>query len=79
LGFFYDWANSVSAYNSVSNFSYFYEALFSDGNHIFLFFGYNLKKNSALISFVTAAFSFQFYLALLSGIADYVVGNKNPS
>ena len=74
---FYDWANSVYTLSIVSAiFPIFYEALFSDGNHYISVFGYNFK-NSALISFVTAAaFMLVSILSpLLSGIADYV-GNK---
>jgi len=74
---FYDWANSVYTLTIVSAiFPIFYEALFSNGNHYISIFGYNLK-NSALISFVTAAaFMLVSILSpLLSGIADYV-GNK---
>ncbi|TDD74986.1 MFS transporter [Flavobacterium caseinilyticum] len=74
---FYDWANSVYTLTIASAvFPIFFEALFSDRDHYIDVFGLNLK-NSALISFVTAA---AFLLVacmspLLSGIADYV-GNK---
>jgi len=74
---FYDWANSVyPLVISSSIFPIFYEALFSDRNHYIEVFGMNLK-NSALISFVTAAafLMVAFFSPLLSGIADYV-GNK---
>jgi len=74
---FYDWANSVYTLTIVSAiFPIFYEALFSNGNHYISIFGYNLK-NSALISFVTAAayMLVSILSPLLSGIADYV-GNK---
>jgi UMF1 family MFS transporter len=74
---FYDWANSVYTLTIASAiFPIFYEALFSDRSHYIAVFGFNLK-NSALISFVTAAaFLLVSILSpLLSGIADYV-GNK---
>ena len=74
---FYDWANSVYTLTIASAiFPIFYEALFSDRSHYISIFGYNVK-NSALISFVTAAaFLIVSVLSpLLSGIADYV-GNK---
>ncbi len=74
---FYDWANSVyPLVISSAIFPIFYEALFSDRNHYIHVFGAELK-NSALISFVTAAafLVVAFISPLLSGIADYV-GNK---
>ena len=74
---FYDWANSVYTLTIASAvFPIFYEALFADRSHYISVFGYNFK-NSALISFVTAAaFMLVSILSpLLSGIADYV-GNK---
>ena len=74
---FYDWANSVYTLTIASAiFPIFYEALFSDDNPYIHVFGFNLK-NSALISFVTAAafLLVAFISPLLSGIADYV-GNK---
>ncbi|SHG24683.1 MFS transporter, UMF1 family [Flavobacterium segetis] len=74
---FYDWANSVYTLTIASAvFPIFYEALFSDRSHYISILGFNLK-NSALISFVTAAaFMLVSILSpLLSGIADYV-GNK---
>jgi UMF1 family MFS transporter len=74
---FYDWANSVyPLVISSAVFPIFYEALFSDRDHYIDVFGMNLK-NSALISFVTAAafLIVAFISPLLSGIADYV-GNK---
>ena len=74
---FYDWANSVyPLVISSAVFPIFYEALFSDRDHYIDVFGMNLK-NSALISFVTAAafLVVAFISPLLSGIADYV-GNK---
>jgi len=74
---FYDWANSVyPLVISSAIFPIFYEALFSDRNHYIHVFGTELK-NSALISFVTAAafLVVAFISPLLSGIADYV-GNK---
>jgi len=74
---FYDWANSVyPLVISSAVFPIFYEALFSDKDHYIDVFGMNLK-NSALISFITAAafLVVAFISPLLSGIADYV-GNK---
>ena len=74
---FYDWANSVYTLVIASAiFPIFYEALFSDRSHYIQVFGMNMK-NSALISFVTAAafLLVAFFSPLLSGIADYV-GNK---
>lgn len=74
---FYDWANSVyPLVISSAVFPIFYEALFSGREHYIHVFGMSLK-NSALISFVTAAafLLVAFMSPLLSGIADYV-GNK---
>jgi MFS transporter, UMF1 family len=74
---FYDWANSVYTLTIASAvFPIFYEALFSDRDHYIDVFGLHLK-NSALISFITAAafLVVSFFSPLLSGIADYV-GNK---
>lgn len=74
---FYDWANSVyPLVISSAVFPIFYEALFSDRDHYISVFGLSLK-NTALISFVTAAafLKVAFISPLLSGIADYV-GNK---
>ncbi|WP_298221682.1 MFS transporter [Flavobacterium sp.] len=74
---FYDWANSVyPLVISSAIFPIFYEALFSDRNHYIHLFGTEIK-NSALISFVTAAAFLVVAVIspLLSGIADYV-GNK---
>jgi len=74
---FYDWANSVyPLVISSAIFPIFYEALFSDRNHYIHIFGTEIK-NSALISFVTAAafVVVAFISPLLSGIADYI-GNK---
>src|SRR5690606_14630514 len=74
---FYDWANSVYTLTIASAvFPIFYDALFSEDNHYIDVFGFHLK-NSALISFVTAAafLVVSFISPLLSGIADYV-GNK---
>lgn len=74
---FYDWANSVYTLTIASAiFPIFYESLFSDDNHYIHVFGTDLK-NSALISFLTAAafLVVAFISPLLSGIADYV-GNK---
>jgi UMF1 family MFS transporter len=74
---FYDWANSVyPLVISTAIFPIFYEALFSDRDHYIFVFGGSLK-NSALISFVTAAAFLAVALIspFLSGIADYI-GNK---
>jgi UMF1 family MFS transporter len=74
---FYDWANSVyPLVISSAIFPIFYESLFSDRDHYITVFGMSLK-NSALISFVTAAAFLMVAIIspLLSGIADYV-GNK---
>lgn len=74
---FYDWANSVYTLTIASAvFPIFYEALFSERDHYIDVFGLHLK-NSALISFITAAafLVVSFISPLLSGIADYV-GNK---
>ncbi len=73
---FYDWANSVyPLVISSAIFPIYYGALFSESNIISLF-GYDVK-NTAMISFVTAAafFIVAFMSPLLSGIADYI-GNK---
>lgn len=74
---FYDWANSVyPLVISSAIFPIFYEALYSDRSHYLHVFGMEFK-NTALISFVTAA-AFLVVACispLLSGIADYV-GNK---
>jgi len=74
---FYDWANSVyPLVISSAVFPIFYEALFSDRSPYIHVFG-STVKNSALISFVTAAAFLVVAVIspLLSGIADYV-GNK---
>jgi UMF1 family MFS transporter len=74
---FYDWANSVYTLTIASAvFPIFYESLFTPDNHYIHVFGLHLK-NSALISFTTAAafLVVSFISPLLSGIADYV-GNK---
>jgi UMF1 family MFS transporter len=74
---FYDWANSVyPLVISSAVFPIFFESLFTDRSHYIAVFGMSLK-NSALISFVTAAafLLVAFISPLLSGIADYV-GNK---
>jgi len=74
---FYDWANSVyPLVISSAIFPIFYESLFSDRSHYIEVFGMSLK-NSALISFVTAAafLMVAIFSPILSGIADYV-GNK---
>jgi UMF1 family MFS transporter len=74
---FYDWANSVyPLVISSAVFPIFFESLFTDKSHYINVFGLTLK-NTALISFVTAAafLVVAFISPLLSGIADYV-GNK---
>lgn len=74
---FYDWANSVYTLTIASAiFPIFYNALFEKDQHYIEVFGTSVK-NSALISFVTAAafLVVAFISPLLSGIADYV-GNK---
>ncbi len=74
---FYDWANSVySLVIASAVFPIFYNALFDEGNPYVNLFGYDFK-NSALISFVTAAafLCVAVFSPLLSGIADYT-GNK---
>lgn len=74
---FYDWANSVYPLVITSAvFPIFYMALFSKDHPYIHVFGSEVK-NSALISFVTAAafLVVAFISPLLSGIADYV-GNK---
>ncbi len=76
---FYDWANSVyPLVISSAIFPIFFEALFTDRDHYINVFGTELK-NSALISFVTAAafLVVAFLSPLLSGIADYVGNKKN--
>jgi UMF1 family MFS transporter len=76
---FYDWANSVYTLTVASAiFPIFYEALFSDRSHYITIFNFSVK-NSALISFVTAAaFVVVSILSpLLSGIADYVGDKKS--
>ena len=74
---FYDWANSVySLVIASAVFPIFYNALFAKDNPYIVVFGHNFK-NSALISFVTAAafLCVAIFSPLLSGIADYS-GNK---
>ena len=74
---FYDWANSVYPLVITSSiFPIFYASLFTDQLDQVAVFGSSIK-NTALISFVTAAaFLLVAILSpLLSGIADYV-GNK---
>ncbi|MGL2966928.1 MFS transporter [Flavobacterium sp. XGLA_31] len=74
---FYDWANSVySLVIASAVFPIFYNALFDKKHPYIVVFGHNFK-NSALISFVTAAafLCVAFFSPLLSGIADYM-GNK---
>jgi MFS transporter, UMF1 family len=76
---FYDWANSVyPLVISSAVFPIFYEALFSNETKYIQVFGINFK-NSALISFVTAAafLVVAFLSPLLSGISDYVGNKKN--
>ena len=73
---FYDWANSVyPLVISSAIFPIYYGSLFSDNNMI-SFFQYEIK-NTAMISFVTAAafLIVAIISPLLSGIADYI-GNK---
>lgn len=74
---FYDWANSVySLVIASAVFPIFYNALFPKDNPYIVVLGHNFK-NSALISFVTAAafLCVALFSPLLSGIADYM-GNK---
>lgn len=74
---FYDWANSVySLVIASAVFPIFYNALFDKNNPYIVVFGHSFK-NSALISFVTAAafLCVALFSPLLSGIADYM-GNK---
>ena len=73
---FYDWANSVyPLVISSAIFPIYYASLFSEDNFI-SFFQFEVK-NTAMISFVTAAAFFIVALMspLLTGIADYI-GNK---
>lgn len=76
---FYDWANSVyPLVISSAIFPIFYDALYSDRSNIIHVFGIDVK-NTALISFVTAA-AFLVVAVIspfLSGIADYVGNKKN--
>ena len=74
---FYDWANSVySLVIASAVFPIFYNALFTKDNPYVELFGSSFK-NSALISFVTAAafLCVALFSPLLSGVADYM-GNK---
>lgn len=74
---FYDWANSVySLVIASAVFPLFYMNLFSKDNPYIHAFGCEIK-NSALISFITAAafLLVAFISPILSGISDYV-GNK---
>lgn len=74
---FYDWANSVySLVIASAVFPIFYNALFTKDNPYVELFGHTFK-NSALISFVTAAafLCVALFSPLLSGVADYM-GNK---
>ena len=76
---FYDWANSVySLVIASAIFPIFYNALFAKGTNYVEVFGFNFK-NSALISFVTAAAFLVVAIIspLLSGISDYVGNKKN--
>ena len=73
---FYDWANSVyPLVISSAVFPIYYGTLFAENNTI-QFFDYQVK-NTAMISFVTAAAFIVVAIMspLLSGIADYI-GNK---
>ncbi|MWB96372.1 MFS transporter [Flavobacterium sp. GA093] len=75
---FYDWANSVYTLTIASAvFPIFYDKLFPKNQHYIDAFGFHLK-NSALISFTTAAafMLVSFLSPLLSGIADYVGDKK---
>jgi MFS transporter, UMF1 family len=74
---FYDWANSVySLVIASAVFPIFYNNLFDADNPYVTVLGYSFK-NSALISFVTAAafLCVAIFSPILSGIADYT-GNK---
>lgn len=74
---FYDWANSVySLVIASAVFPIFYNALFSKKYPYIVVFGHTFK-NSALISFVTAAafLCVATFSPFLSGIADFI-GNK---
>lgn len=76
---FYDWANSVYTLTIASAvFPIFYDKLFPKNQHYIDAFGFHLK-NSALISFTTAAafMLVSFLSPLLSGIADYVGDKKS--
>src|SRR5687768_4328730 len=76
---FYDWANSVYPLTiSSAVFPIFYKAQFSDAVNYVHVFGTEIK-DTALISFVTAAAFLVVALIspLLSGIADYVGNKKN--
>ncbi len=76
---FYDWANSVYPLVITSAvFPIFYKSLFTDGHEYIKVFGFTVK-DTALISFVTAAafLVVAFISPLLSGIADYVGNKKN--
>lgn len=76
---FYDWANSVyPLVISSAVFPIFYKSLFPDGKEYLHVFGTEVK-DTALISFVTAAafLVVAFISPLLSGIADYVGNKKN--
>lgn len=76
---FYDWANSVyPLVISSAIFPIFYDALYSDRSKIIHVFGMHVK-NTALISFVTAAAFLVVAVIspLLSGIADYIGNKKN--
>jgi UMF1 family MFS transporter len=76
---FYDWANSVyPLVVSSAVFPIFYKSLFSNDREYLHVFGTDVK-DTALISFVTAAafLVVAFISPLLSGIADYVGNKKN--
>jgi UMF1 family MFS transporter len=76
---FYDWANSVyPLVISSAVFPIFYKSLFPEGKEYIHVFG-ALVKDTALISFVTAAafLVVAFMSPFLSGIADYVGNKKN--
>lgn len=76
---FYDWANSVYSLTIASAiFPIFYNALFDKDNPYVSVFG-GTFKNSALVSFITAAafLVVAFSSPLLSGIADFAGNKKN--
>jgi UMF1 family MFS transporter len=76
---FYDWANSVyPLVISSAVFPIFYKTIMPEGKEYLPVFGTQVK-DTALISFVTAAafLVVAFISPLLSGIADYVGNKKN--